>query len=268
MGATVDDQEQGNTKIEARSYFVRHRNALMVRAEFSQLYVDYYLHLMELGERPEPADDAMLKDGLAALVLHLISKPWHQTVAWTLHFENPLLNLFVTGESLGEYVVGRVFSDNVKKKGRELFYSQVTSRRDPVRQSTVEIVGRDVFGAVEQYYQQSEQLRARLFRHSDEDIVMVSAQPECDLEWLEQLDEDQMRTLDRTEELSLLEQRLYRFYCGCSAERLFPALAPIAVRDGMDALFEGDSIIKAECPRCGAKFLISRDDLAAFLEQS
>ena len=258
--------QDDSTRIEARSYFVRHRNALLVRAEFSQLYVDYYLHLMELRERPDPDDDAMLKDALAAMVLHLISKPWHQTVAWTLHFENPLLNLFVTGDSLSEYVVGRVFSENVKQKGRGLFYSQVRSPKDPMRQSTVEISGRDVFSAVEQYYSQSEQLPARFLRYSDEDIVLVSAQPQCDLEWLEQLDVDQLRVLDQIEELSLLEKRFYRFHCGCNPEKLFPVLAPIAKREGIEALFDDDPSIETQCPRCGYKFSISRDDLAAFLE--
>ena len=32
--------------LEVRCYFVRHRNALLVRANFSPLFVDYYLHLL------------------------------------------------------------------------------------------------------------------------------------------------------------------------------------------------------------------------------
>ena len=263
----VADKISDNTLIEARSYFVRHRNALLARAEFSPLYVDYYLHLMEIGMRPDPEDDVMLKDGLAAMVLHLISKPWHHIAAWTLHFEKPLLNLFVTGESLREYVVGRMFSDDVREKGRNLFYSQVRSKTDPMRQSVVEVSERDVFTAVEEFYSQSEQLRARFFRYSEEDIVMVSAQPQCDLEWLEQLDEDQIRILDRAEELSLLEKRRYRFHCGCTPERLLPVIAPIAKREGIEAVFGTDPDIEATCPRCGAKSAISREDLAAFLDQ-
>lgn len=31
--------------LEVRTYFVRHRNVLLARASFSDLFVDYYLHL-------------------------------------------------------------------------------------------------------------------------------------------------------------------------------------------------------------------------------
>ena len=262
----VTDQDIENSRVEVRSYFVRHRNALLVRAEFSPIYVDYYLHLMQHSLKPMADDDAMLKDGMAALALHLTSKPWHQTTAWTLHFEDPLLNLFVTGESIGEYVVGRVFSAGVEEKGRGLFYSQMMSSKEPTRQSTVEITGRDIFSAVEQYYTQSEQLRGRFFRYSEEDIVMVSAQPQCDLEWLESLDEDSIRVLDEQEELSLLETRQFRFQCGCSADKIFPALMPLVKRDGIEALFDGEPSLRADCPRCGAAFQISREDVEAFRE--
>ena len=37
------------TKIE--SIYVRHRNALMVRGQFTPIYTDYYLHLMQHGIR-------------------------------------------------------------------------------------------------------------------------------------------------------------------------------------------------------------------------
>lgn len=263
----MTDNANENSRVEVRSYFVRNRNALLVRADFSAIYVDYYLHMMQHSLRPGAAADAMLKDALAALVLHLTSKPWHQTTAWTLHFEDPLLNLFVTGESLGERVVGRVFSDNVREGGRALFHSQMRSPREPSRQSSVEINGCDIFLAVEQFYSQSEQLRARLFRYSAEDIVMVSAQPQCDRAWLESLDEEVIRRLDTEEELSLLERRLFRFDCGCSVEKIFPALMPLVRRDGMDALFEGDAFLRADCPRCGAGFRITREDIEAQLNE-
>ena len=95
----MNEKEIENSRIEVRSYFVRERNALLVRAEFSPVYVDYYLHLMQHSLKPEPADDAMLKDALAAIALHATTKPWRQTAAWTLHFEDPLLNIFVTGST-------------------------------------------------------------------------------------------------------------------------------------------------------------------------
>ena len=42
------------------------------------------------------------------------------------------------------------------------------------------------------------------------------AQPGCDLAWFESLTDESVRELDQTEKLSLLEQRRYRWECGCS----------------------------------------------------
>jgi molecular chaperone Hsp33 len=51
--------------VEVRSYFVRIRNALLVRGRFSPLYLDYYLHLMQHQLKYEEEMDGMLKDALA-----------------------------------------------------------------------------------------------------------------------------------------------------------------------------------------------------------
>ena len=56
------------------SIFVRHRNALLVRGQFTPIYTDYYLHLMQHGIRPPVELDQMLKDTLAMLVLHLVAR--------------------------------------------------------------------------------------------------------------------------------------------------------------------------------------------------
>jgi len=54
--------------VDLRSYFVRKRNALLVRGRFSPLYLDYYLHLMQhaLQNVPHLLDcDRMLCHGHA-----------------------------------------------------------------------------------------------------------------------------------------------------------------------------------------------------------
>ena len=85
------------------SIFVRHRNALLVRGQFTPLYTDYYLHLMQHAIRPPRELDQMLKDALAILSLHRVARPWAESLAWTVSLQAPLVNLFVTGGSLQEY---------------------------------------------------------------------------------------------------------------------------------------------------------------------
>jgi molecular chaperone Hsp33 len=261
-----NEQPEG---LEVRTHFVRGRNALVARADFGELYVDYYLHLGRFGYRPAPLHDSMLKEALAALTLHCASRPRNENTAWTFHFHQPLVNLFVTGDNVRGAVVGQLFTDNVKEDGRDLLMSD-TVRGDPrrgyqpPRRSVVELTDPEVFRAVERYYEQSEQRPARLFRHGDEDFVMVSAHPDCDMMWFESLTDEAVRSLDRTEELSLLEKRYYRWECGCTEQRMMSVLAP-SFRSNPDELFGGETSLRMSCPRCGAWYAITRESMEAFV---
>lgn len=253
-----------STPLEVRTYFVRGRNALVARADFGPLYVDYYLHQGQLGVQHAPFHDGMFKEALAALTLHMASRPWNETTAWTIHFQQPLLNIFATGDNRTGRVIGQIFTDNVKDVGRNLFLSDLVKNGVPARRSSVEFSGIQPFRAVEHYYATSEQRPARYFQHDEEDFVMVTAQPDCDAAWFDALTDSAIRQLDRIEELSLLEQRHYRWECGCSDERMMQVLAPVMKQDP-EGLFGDDPSLRMSCPRCGARFVITRESLEAFV---
>jgi molecular chaperone Hsp33 len=262
----MNADEQASEGLEVRSYFVRERNALVARADFGEMYVDYYLHQGQHGYHHAPAHDQMLKEALAALTLHCASRPWNEATAWTIHFEDPLLNLFVTGDNRLGTVIGQLFTESVKEKGHNLFLSDTVRNNVTARRSAVGFdEPTDPFRVVERYYSQSEQRPARYFRHSVEDFVMVSAQPGCDLAWFEALTEEAVRELDRTETLSLLEQRRYRWECGCSQQRMFAVLAPV-MRTDPEGLFGEDPLVRISCPRCGARHTITREGLEAYID--
>ncbi len=250
--------------IEVRTYFVRGRNALLARADFGELYVDYYLHQGQHGYQHTPSHDGMLKEALAAMTLHCASRPRNESWAWTIHFTDPLLNLFVAGDNGREAVVGQIFTENVRDDGRNLFLADVVDGRAEARRSAVDFSGSDPFGIVEEFYRQSEQRPARYFRHGEEDFIMLTAQPGCDLEWLESLDDARIRELDASETLSLLETRRYRWECGCTQARMFAVLAPIMRRDA-EGLFENEPSLRMSCPRCGARHTITREALEAYV---
>jgi molecular chaperone Hsp33 len=251
--------------LEVRCYFVRERNALLVRADFEPLYVDYYLHQGSLGVQHSPYHDGLFKEALAALTLHCASRPRNEAAAWTVHFQQPRLNLFVTGDNATGTVVGQLFTENVKDVGRNLFLCDQTRDGQPVRRSSVDFDSLEPFKAAERYYEQSEQRPARFFAHAEEDFVMVSAQPECDLSWLRSLDDEAIRVLDRTEQLSLLEIRTYRWHCGCTQARMMAALRPVMMSDP-DGLFGDEATLRMRCPRCGQKFVITRESMEACLD--
>ena len=239
------------------SIFIRHRNALMLRGQFTPIYTDYYLHLMQHGIRP-PADlDQLLKDTLAMLTLHLVARPWAETIAWTANLRAPRINVFVTGSSLTESITGRVFTEDVREPDRNFFYAQTTLAGDEPSLSTLEIEGKDPIAWVSQYYDQSEQRPARAFRLDDENFVLIAAQPDCDLEWLASLDNATVQAISQTEETTRLETRRFRFHCGCTVEKILPILS--GWKNRLDDLFGDEQSINIQCPRCAATYQITRE---------
>src|SRR6056300_180553 len=117
--------------IEIRCYFVRERNALVARGQFSDLYMDYYLHLMENKLKNEQAYDQNLKDGFAALALHLASRPWNEAIAWTLSWQDPPQNYFFTGSNRDATITGRVFTEDIRRRDTNLLFSQTTVGGQP-----------------------------------------------------------------------------------------------------------------------------------------
>jgi len=243
-----------------QSIFVRSRNALVIRGQFTPIYTDYYLHLMQHGIRHAEELDQMLKDALAMLTLHLVARPWAETIAWTVNLRAPRVNLFVTGGSTAEAVTGRIFTEDVREPDRNFFYSQTTSPNLPEpRTSTLEVEGKDPVTWISQFYDQSEQRPARAFRLEDENFVLVAAQPDCDMEWFDALDGEKVATIEADEETKVLETRRFRFHCGCTLEKILPVLG--GWRERLDDLFEDADTIKIQCPRCAANYRVSRDML-------
>ncbi len=107
-------------------------------------------------------------------------------------------------------MVGTVFTENVREATSSVFYADTVEEPNLPRRSVVEFSGSDFLPPWRHSTAESEQRPARLFRYDTEDLVLISAQPDCDLDWLESLDADRVRELDKEVELSLLEQRHYR----------------------------------------------------------
>lgn len=247
------------------SDYVRTRHCVLLRASFGPVFEDLELHLLQNGHALELAHRAMLRDALAAIGLHLTSRPFDELTAWTLNFRDPPLNLFATGESLGRYVTGRVFTRDVATVSTGRMFVQTSRPRLPVRQSVVEVEGDDVLACVEQYYRHSEQLPARLFRHGDGDYAMLVAHPDYDAPWFETVDPGTIREVARHEELGPLERRGFRLGCGCTRETILRMLRGATGGD-LDELYGDLDELRIECPRCAAVFRVPRDELARYVE--
>ncbi|MBI5381774.1 MAG: Hsp33 family molecular chaperone HslO [Opitutae bacterium] len=251
---------------EVRTFFVRSRNVLLARADFGPLFVDYFLHLSDHHMRPAPEHAALFKQALAAFVLHCASRPRNEMTAWTLHFQEPFLNIFLTGDNDTGAVAGRIFTENVKQMPGNMFYSDVVRGTQPPRRSSVVFTGGDPLAALETFYRQSEQRSARCFPLEGDVYALVSEHPDCDVAWFEQLTAAQVTGIDAAETLAPMERRAYRWLCGCNQQRMLQVLAP-AFRDDAAGLFGTDEKIEIRCPRCGGRHVITREAMEAFVAQ-
>jgi molecular chaperone Hsp33 len=250
--------------IPVHTDFVRGRNALVARAEFGALFVDYYLHVGANEVKPAPEHDALFKRALAAFVLHCASRPRNELTAWTINFQEPRVNLFLTGDNELGTVTGRVFSENVKELPENIFYADVVRGRGEKRRSAVTFTGADPIAAAEKFYAQSEQRLARYFQIGDEEWAMVTEHPDCDLVWLKALTPEGAKELEKAESLGALEKRVCRWHCGCNQAKLMEVLAPTMRSDPAD-LFGDDEKIEIRCPRCAARQVITREAMEAFV---
>jgi molecular chaperone Hsp33 len=241
------------------SIFIRQRNCLMVRAQFTPIFTGYYIHLLEHKLRYANDLDAVLKDMMAVLTLHLTARPWAETIAWTASIRAPRVNYFVTGGSKEANITGRLFTEDVREPDRNLLYSQTLVPGEKPSTTSVHVESNDPIEWVEHYYAQSEQRPARCFRLDDENYVLIAAQPDYDEEWFATLDADVAAKILDEEETKLLETRKFEFRCGCSLERILPSLS--SWKDKLDELFQGEESIKVNCPRCGASYMVTPDML-------
>lgn len=240
------------------SVFVRGRNCLLLRADMSPLFVDYYLHLMQHGLRNEATEDAVLKDVLAYFTLHLVSRPWAEYHAWTFNTKVPsLANYFVSGSSTDEEVVGRAFTDNVREPEKNMLFAQILARGKEPQTSVITLPEGKVCEWVEAYYRQSEQRMARAFELGDDRYALITAQPGADHDWLESLTAEDIAAIDSTENTKVLETRKFFFRCGCTVEKILPVLRAMH-KDFADQLSE-QGYIEVSCPRCGATYRVTPD---------
>ena len=245
--------------------FVRHRNVLLVRADLGPLFTDHYLHLADHKLRSTPAQDALFRSALAAFALHCASRPQLEHLAWTVNFQQPLLNLFLTGDNEDCTVAGRLFTADVRVADQNIFYSDIVSRRGAIpTRSIVNFAGADSFKVVEAYYAASEQRTARYFDLGGDQYAMLISHPDCDEKWLRSVDLAGVRELAERETLAPIERRNYGWHCGCTHQKILGTLAA-AAREDLAGLFGGGEIIRVECPRCAAVHAITREAMEALL---
>ncbi len=248
--------------------FIRHRNVMLVQADLGSLLVDYYLHQADHNLRPSPEHDGLFKQALVAFTLHATARPRNEHLSWTIGLQQPLLNLFLSGDNEDCIVTGRLFTENVREAAHNVFFSEVmASRTAEKRRSVVNFEGADQFRAAETFYTGSEQRSARFFDLGEDYFALLLAHPDCDEAWLRNVTLAEVKALATSETLARIERRNYRWLCGCKQSRILNALT-LSARADLGALFGGGELIHVQCPRCAASHAVTREAMEAHLANS
>ena len=242
---------------EVACYLIREHDVLAFYGDFRPLGVDLDLHILSCGLQYDPLARQLLLDGLIALALHLCARPAGEHVGWTVSIQRPAMNLFFTGDASETTVVGRVFLGGVEPRSHNVLISQTTSVHSEARRSSVDVEGIDIFAMVERYYRQSEQRPARFFA-SEAQSALVLGLPDADGRWIANLSDREVFRLPSRGE-GLLSRRRVSLRCGCDRLKITNAL--VGIYGGMtDDLFRSDPAVEVECPRCGARVVVTRGD--------
>ena len=253
---TASRGSEESTTVESR--FIAERNALLVSGDFAVVFMEFYLHLGLNGVILRDGIDEMTKRSMAALALYGATRPRNETLAWTLHFEAEELNVFVSADLSEGNLVGRVFAKNVRRGSGNVLYAEAAGPRAERRRSSVDFTGGDALRAAERFFRQSEQRPGKFFYLGGDKFAALAAQPDCDTEWLESAGEEEVSSLSADPARRLLEVRHYVFCCGCTPRKIAAAIGA-TLQGKLDEIYDGDSHINVDCPRCGLRHELSRD---------
>lgn len=246
--------------VVVRNQFIRGRNVLYSEFDAGGLFVDYYLHRKDQRlEYPEVLD-SLFKDLLAAFTLHGAAQPRNRVLAWTVRYPDPHCSIFLAGDTEVGSVTGRVFTENVREGGSGELYQDLKVPRRPLHRSMIDFEGRDAAAAIDRLYAQSEQRPGRFFPLGGDRYALLTAHPDYDEGWFAALDLSVVQNLAETEDLNTIETRVFRWLCGCSHQKILQVLVPV-MREDAESLFGSDESVEVLCPRCGARYRITREAL-------
>ncbi len=254
------ESEESPDGVTVYNRFIRGRNVLLSEFDAGGLLVDYYLHRKDHRLEYPQALDGLFRDLMAGFVLHGAAQPRNRVMAWTVRFPDPLVSVFLAGDTELGTVTGRVFTENVREGGNGEFFQDLKVPGKPLHRSMVDFDGATAATAIERYYYQSEQRPCRFFPLEGDRFALLTAHPDYDETWFESATAETVLNLSNTEDLNLIETRTFRWLCGCSHEKILQILVP-AVNQDPDALFGEDESVEVNCPRCGARYRVTREAL-------
>ncbi|MGQ0720730.1 MAG: Hsp33 family molecular chaperone HslO [Candidatus Eiseniibacteriota bacterium] len=244
-----------------RRHLDREHDLIVLVADFAPLHAAYLDHVQRWESEPDGLSQILMRQGLGAAALHLACRPAGENVAWTINLHRPPTNVFLTGDSGERTVTGRIFTENVRPAESSRMYVQTSRAGGTPVVSTIDVQGHDLLHMFERYYDMSEQTPARFFEATDTEFVMLLGLPDTRSAWLRGLGREEALGLC-DDGLPLLDERTYRFQCGCSPQKILEVIRGMFAKDP-EELFRGEGGVEVFCPRCGRRWWVERSDFEA-----
>lgn len=245
------------TTATVERYILRSRDAMLGYGDFSALFDAYHQHAQRWNLPLDPLGTVMMHQALGGAALQLSFRVVEETTAWTLNVARPPANVFVTGGGANSTLIGRYFVDDVEAVAENRLFVQRSHPKRETTRSVLTVDGIDLFEIFQQYFLRSEQLAVRFVELSSHEMAAVYALPGADPDWIRGLDGSAIRAL-RDEAREPIASRTFTLACGCDGDRVARALVGM-FGDEPEALFQGDEVIEASCPRCGTLWGIDRE---------
>ena len=257
--ATITPIGPGESTSTVWSALDRTVHAVFAGGNVAALYAGYCCHASSLGPLAHATALAVMRKALAGATLQLALLPPDQHCSWTFNFAEPRMNVFLAGDNATFRITGRIFETHVKTSGANRLYVETQRPKHEPARGVVDFEGLDVVEAFHEYYRRSLQMRAKLFELERDEYVLVQGLPIVDMDWFEALDASAVRAMVDGG-LEPIEERTYRFECGCDIAKMIVAISDMFAGK-LDDLFEGRDDVEVQCPRCGRYWTLERETL-------
>lgn len=233
------------------------RNVILSEGHFGSLLEAYANHARIWQTDSDGLIDVMMRQGLAALTLHLANRPRDTSVGLTLNLKRPPLNLFLTGEAGERTVTGRAFVDGVRVAESSRLFMQARRPLHEPTQSTIEVEGfKNCWKSSSSTTPGPSSTRpassnwARM--PTSWSWPFRGSMPPGYAPWTRTVPGRCSTTP------APLEDRTFRFECGCNPQKMIAALRSL-FEGRPEELFQGESQVEASCPRCGRRWWIQAE---------
>ena len=243
-------------------YIDTENRAIVSHGDFGEFLQAYLSHTKLWDDEPDGLSYTFMRQGLAGSVIHLSNAPRDQSFGITVHIHEPPTNVFFAGSSPESSVTGRVYTDGVKAHESSRVYVQSVRPKAEPTQSIVEVQGLDLLVYFQDYYLASEQRMARFYELDDDRFMQVISLPGAEPEFFGRMTRESAQQMLQEDGLTLLEERVFLFHCGCNPEKMMAALQDLFGKTP-EELFQGDERVETHCPRCGRRWWITRDEFDA-----